>query len=347
MFSKQFLIPALVTIMALTACGNGEKPEFSGNITDKVYLKRDKSDNLSVVVMTPGKWRIYMGTRPDSINFNHPFAEGKQPGEFQLDVDSSNPHYFQVITTEGKAVLGESHLPLKGGYNFRDLGGIRTIKGRYTRWGKVFRSDELTHLTQGDLEYLAKIPIVSVVDFRSAAEMDEAPDRNPSTVVNNYKLSITPGNLESLDPGAIDELTEEQGDSIMKAINRQLVSDPAAIQQYKRFFQLLSDEENIPLLYHCTAGKDRTGMATFLFLYALGVDEYTIMDNYLASNDYLKDKYGPYVKMIPALEPLVTVKPGYLKAGVDEIVKEHGSIEDFLKKTLDVDISKLQRLYLY
>lgn len=109
----------------------------------------------------------------------------------------------------------------------------------------------------------------------------------------------------------------------------------------------MQDEVNLPLVFHCTAGKDRTGMAAYLFLYSLGVDEETIFSNYLDSNKYLQGKYGTYIQAYPALAPLLTVDRRFLEAGVKRIREEHGSVEKYLKEVVEVDIDKMRSIYLY
>lgn len=239
----------------------------------------------------------------------------------------------------------ERHLPLTGGYNFRDLGGYSTVDGKCIKWGKVFRSDDLYLLTPSDLIYLANIPLFSIVDFRSESEMLQAPDKLPASVKNVYDYPIAPGNLSSAIN--VSAISAEDADRIMREMNVLFVTDPVCIDQYRKFFRLLQQEDKTPLLFHCSAGKDRTGMASALFLYSLGVDEDTIMEDYLLSNEYLGDKYSHHIQAYPALEALFRVKPSFLRAALDQLKKDHGSVKDFLKNVLEVDIKKMEKIYLY
>jgi protein-tyrosine phosphatase len=88
-------------------------------------------------------------------------------------------------------------------------------------------------------------------------------------------------------------------------------------------------------------------MGAALFLASLGVDEQTIMEDYLSSNEYLGDKYSSLISAHPELEALITAKKEYLQAGLDRIKEKHGSIENYLKETLGVDMDKMKRIYLY
>ena len=178
-------------------------------------------------------------------------------------------------------------------------------------------SDDLHKLTEDDLNYLASIPLKSIVDFRGEEEQKFAPDKLPVSVVNEFKLPIDPGNVISL--MGLTDLDSTQMDSIMMRMNILFVTDKDFIGYYKEFFKLLQQEKNLPLLFHCSAGKDRTGMGAALILYALGVDEQTIMEDYLASNVYLSDKYAKEIAMNPNLKSVLSVKKEFLQAGLDQI----------------------------
>jgi protein-tyrosine phosphatase len=130
-------------------------------------------------------------------------------------------------------------------------------------------------------------------------------------------------------------------------LNRSLVSDSEYINCYRNYFALLNNESDVPLLFHCSAGKDRTGMAATLTLYALGVDEQTIMEDYMLSNTFLGDKYASYIAQYPNLGTMFQVRPDYINAGIEAIRSQYGSVENYLTSVLNVDIEKLRAKYLY
>jgi protein-tyrosine phosphatase len=132
----------------------------------------------------------------------------------------------------------------------------------------------------------------------------------------------------------------------MKYMNRLLVSDPACVRAFRIFFAIVQNNLSAPLIFHCSAGKDRTGMAAALVLYSLGVDEQTIMEDYLSSKIYLSDKYDAFIAKYPRAESIFTVKKMFLQAGINQIKRDHGSVMDYLTKVLKVDIVKMRRLYL-
>lgn len=113
-----------------------------------------------------GKWKLYTGTQVELINHSQPLLEGEGSGVFTLSVSQTSRNYFQLVTDGGKAILAERHLPMEGGFNFRDLGGRKTKDGRFVKWGKIFRSDDLYSLTEDDLNYLEGTLGVNVPTFR-------------------------------------------------------------------------------------------------------------------------------------------------------------------------------------
>lgn len=352
---KNIIIPFLIVLggYMLISCNEKEKKTgFSGSeITNNSRIIRDKNTKEAFLeINVPGKWEIYGSDSIDNINFSEPIKKGDKTGIFPLNVPTNERFYFELITETGSAILAERHLPMTGGFNFRDLGGIKNKDGKYIKWGKVFRGDELNNLTEDDLNYLSSIPIISIVDFRSEEEIKNAPDKNPVSLKKNYAFSINPGSQSAMtdfDFYDFSKITENQADSFMISLNKLLVIDSVSINRYKDFFKLLQNEDDIPLLFHCTAGKDRTGMGSALFLYSLNVDEDIIFNNYLDSNEFLESKYSGLKTKYPQLSAFFEVKPEFLKAGIDQIKKDHGTVENYLIQVLDVNLEKMQKIYLY
>lgn len=245
----------------------------------------------------------------------------------------------------GQTTKHMKHIELEGAYNVRDMGGIETADGKKVKWGVVYRADELGNMTSGDWAKLAQVPVVTVVDFRSDQEVAALADNIPTSVKNYCRLPIVPGNL-SADALAHMMSDEFDAEAFMVDANVMMVTDSAIIGQYREFFRLLQDPANTPLMFHCSAGKDRTGMAAALFLLSLGVDEETVFEDYLASNVYLEPKYADYIAQMPSLEPMFVVRRAYLQAGLDRIRADHGSVERYLREVLNVDTDKMKEMYL-
>lgn len=237
-----------------------------------------------------------------------------------------------------KEITPDRLLPIEGAYNVRDLGGYKTADGKRVKWQKVFRSGDLNHLTDTDLVCLNEIPIISFVDFRDSVEIATAPDKRPASLEHIFMLNINPGSISDL-----KEIQATNSGTILVEANKMLARDFQLA--YKEFFRILMDEANIPLLFHCSAGKDRTGFAAALFLASLGVDHETIMQDYMLSAEYVKEKYAAMVEQYPPLAPVMTVKPEYLQAAFDVIDQEYGGMENYLTNCLEVDLNKMKAMY--
>lgn len=162
---------------------------FESGITKYTSIIRDKiSKSASLKIDFSDEWSLFAETSLEDIDYTQPIAKGQGRGVFPLTISDPTRYYFVLVTANEKVVLSEQHLPMAGGYNFRDLGGYKTQDGRRVKWGKIFRSDDLHNLNDADLAYLASIPLVSIVDFRSEKEMMQAPDKNPVSVKQNYPL---------------------------------------------------------------------------------------------------------------------------------------------------------------
>jgi protein-tyrosine phosphatase len=130
---------------------------------------------------------------------------------------------------------------------------------------------------------------------------------------------------------------------MMEELYRVLVDE--ARPAYRQLFRLLTEIRNSPLLLHCSAGKDRTGLAAALILFALGTDRGTIYEDYCLSGACLKDKYAADFAATPHLEPLMTVHRSYLDAAFERIDGNYGGPENYLRRELGADIEGLREMY--
>jgi hypothetical protein len=164
-------------------------------------------------------------------------------------------------------------LPLVGAYNFRDLGGYRTADGRFTRWGRLFRSDTLHELTPADLDVLRDLGLLSVIDLRTAAELERT-GRGllASEPVRYLHLSVI---QEAT--GAQDAPQEAQENLAQRYLWYLDVGREALVEA----ITMVADGSNYPLVFHCAAGKDRTGVLAALVLDILGVERDVIVEDYV------------------------------------------------------------------
>ena len=229
-------------------------------------------------------------------------------------------------------------LPVTGAYNMRDLGGYQTIYGKHVKWKTLLRSDDLKGMTLEDLDYLSLLPLRTVIDFRGEAEKKIAPDHLPQTVSKYIPLPIKAGDLTDMAHFNRNSLSVAMQD-VYAFIIRNMQ------QIYKEFFHIISEKANAPLLFHCSAGKDRTGVAAALLLSALGVERETVMEDYMLSADPIQKKYEFITQTYPEFKPLTTVKEEYLRVAFNVIDEEYGGIENYLVNNLEVNLENLQFLY--
>ncbi len=247
-------------------------------------------------------------------------------------------------------MTGERHLPMEGGYNFRDLGGFSGAGGKHVVWRQLFRTDGLNTLTEADLACLAAIPVITVVDFRTAEENERSPDILPPSVKNVVHLPIAPGYMSERAVKKLEDYASP--DDFMFEMYRDLALDAAITASYRQFFAVIQagrdgrSGDTLPLIFHCSAGKDRTGFAAALILHALGVDREAILADYEASNGYLRDKYATVIAAKPHLKGLFTVKKAFLTEAFRLVESAYGSLEAYLETVLDVDIAALRRRFL-
>jgi protein-tyrosine phosphatase len=238
---------------------------------------------------------------------------------------------------------------LAGAANFRDLGGYATADGHHVRWGCIYRSADISKLTPSDLDTLRSRHIQYDVDLRGVQESAQAPDRiNPGT-----DYTLCPAGSDSVNGAMFRRLADVSpagGDSLMRVF----YSNTAYLTpRYKPFFdKLAAVPAGEALLFHCTAGKDRTGIGAALVLYALGVPYATIREDYEATNYYrAKENQRAMTGMVtqahisePVARALMSANGAWLDAAFDAIRTKYGSVDLFLSGQLGMDEGKLRLL---
>jgi protein-tyrosine phosphatase len=249
--------------------------------------------------------------------------------------------------------------------NLRDVGGYKTASGATVASGLVYRSNQLHNISAGDMLLLAELNLKNAFDLRTAAERNENLDELPAGV-NNVWLDVLadvpasgPANLTALlsDPQqANTELGDGKADELFKEAYRQCISLPSAQAAYRELFLALSDTNQLPALFHCTTGKDRTGWAAVALLTLLGVPMEAVKEDYLRSNDYILPMYDTLIQQFVAAggdrsipTAIFGVKEAYLNAAYDEMHTKYGSIENYFSEGLGISVdqqSALRDLYL-
>ncbi|MDR0275778.1 MAG: tyrosine-protein phosphatase [Burkholderiaceae bacterium] len=234
-------------------------------------------------------------------------------------------------------------LRLKGVSNFRDLGGYTGARGRTVRWRRLFRSGHLASLTPQDAATLRALGVTRVFDFRGVSE--RAALRYDLPGVAQHALPIEPAVVQHikdlLDAG--QRVTPARTVALMQQTYRAFVHDNAA-----PFAGLLAHmlESDAPLVFHCTAGKDRTGFAAALILLALGVPEPMVMQDYLLTNDCCRLPALGAAGRAPqdALQVLWGVQEEFLRAALQAVQEDFGGIDSYLSRQLGIGPRERQRL---
>ena len=252
-------------------------------------------------------------------------------------------------------------LPFTGAHNFRDLGGYKTEDGRTVKWGKIYRSDNLHSLTDEDLKYMKRLNIKSVVDFRSLEERESEPDRlNPDMTQVLLPINFQPKELnDDSIKNIIKDLTFGDLDSsnLLRDFNIVIVEEFA--EEYENFFRHIIENNAEPLVFHCTAGKDRAGFASAMILTILGVPREKVIEDYLLTNTYVKDHVDDKMLEIELktffradtdnLRKINLVEERYIQAAFDTIDSKWGGMDRYISEALNLnedDILKLQDFYL-
>lgn len=237
---------------------------------------------------------------------------------------------------------------MEGAVNFRDIGAYKTQDGKTVKLGKIYRSADISKLTDNDMKVMETKHIHTVIDFRGTIESAIAPDR----LLPNTDYTLCPAGSDSIpDAKQIVNLLKE-GDFLMTMYNSKSVKYYGA--RYKPLFQkllTLADTDS-SILYHCTGGRDRTGMATALVLYSLNVQMDIIEADFVASNIYLKNfNEKMYSQMSDSfginkqeIEDKFKLRPQLLQSFFTSIIKQYGSIENFMQEELGVGSKEIEIL---
>ncbi len=232
-------------------------------------------------------------------------------------------------------------LRLHGATNFRDLGGYPGHAGRELRWRRLFRSDHLGGLTEADKAVLAELGLAQALDFRGEAERAAVPYELPGVV--QHSLAIEPTVLQRMQgmAGAGHQLTATAVRDLMTDLYRAFVSDQA--HRFAELFEHLLQAQG-PLVFHCTAGKDRTGFAAALVLLALGVPRDVVVQDYMLSNVVFRPPPRQRDASSEALAVLWGVERGFLEAALQAVDADHGGVASYLQQRLGLSSAALDAL---
>ncbi|WP_406279700.1 tyrosine-protein phosphatase [Nocardia sp. NBC_00881] len=224
------------------------------------------------------------------------------------------------------AVAFDRSLHLQGVQNARDIGGYRTLDGRTVRTGSVYRGGQLNNATPDDLAVLTDRRVRVVHDLRTVFERELGPDRIPAGATAHWDDVI--GHA----PPAVMAATLTGGEGLYRAF----ITAPGADEAFAAVLRGIVDTTDGAVLFHCTAGKDRTGWTAAVLLTVLGVDRATVTEDYLLSNQFRNASPD---------DQLNGVRQSWLDAAFDQVNQTYGSFDTYVRDALeltDADIAALK-----
>lgn len=248
-------------------------------------------------------------------------------------------------------------LELEGGRNFRDLGGYPTEGGGRVRWGRLYRSGVMSYLSETDAAHLVDLGVRVVCDLRSPQERkrETVPWLRPGIEYLNWDYDGNKVSLYGLLGG--QAITPDTTRAAMLRLY-QALPDHFELP-YSALFARIA-QGDLPLIFNCSAGKDRTGLAAALVLTSLGVPWPVVLEDFVLTDTAvdleqvilqrrgsvgLDDRKGYISGVSPeARAPLLRADPAYLEAAFESIRANHGSVQGYLERRLGVTPDELTRI---
>ncbi len=246
-------------------------------------------------------------------------------------------------------------IELEGGRNFRDVGGYPTGDGQQVKWGKIYRSGTLYALTDADFALLDQRDIAVIADLRSNEERAGEPTMwrvdDPAILSWGYSQGDMLGGMREL--FSKEGLSAADVEQVMITLYREIPDQQAS--HYAAIFDELAGN-HLPLVVHCSAGKDRTGVGIGLILTALGVPRDVILEDYamsekyqeipaLEGRDYQFEEGDPQAALarLPKelVAPLLGSNPAYLASAFSAMEDKHGSVMNYIREELQVSDEEL------
>lgn len=263
--------------------------------------------------------------------------------------DGSSAYNDLLARGGDSATVAGRYIGLENTINFRDLGGLKTKDGRTVRKGFIYRSDNLSKLETADFDRFNALRIATVYDLRTDHEIEGKEDHLPAHVAYKHTPVVedNAGEIKGLKKRVLNgEITEQQA----KDMTARFYADAVTVNigNVKNILKQITSSDQ-PVLYHCSAGKDRTGIISALLLSILNVDRQVIVDDFMVSNYYRRDraektlgkaKLGRIIKPklnMDAIEILSTVDESFINATFNAIDSTYGGMEPFIENELGIN----------
>lgn len=349
MTRQLMLASAALAAAVLTTAASAAAPLTQAPVTQAAVAQEGRTFTVTWKAAKAGApVDVYVAARPDAPPAQRRLAANDDTDGQATFTDPAGagvrPYFFvqgdgarQGLWTAARVV------PLEGAANFRDIGGYPTKDGRHVKWGQVYRSNTLARLTAADFQKVNALGVRLVCDLRTDEERAIEPTLWVGTApvfVNSPKASLGANLSELFGKGP---LTAESMRATFIGFYGQMHEQYAG--EYRELFKRLLAGET-PMLMHCSAGKDRTGVGSALVLSALGVPRDIVVADYAMSETLLGTSLtinpdDPDAAMFARLPPevirvLMRTEPAYIEATFAAIEKQYGSVDAYLETALGV-----------
>jgi len=222
-------------------------------------------------------------------------------------------------------------IALDRAFNFRDLGGYQSTLGGHVRWRRIFRSDNLAALTDDDHQVLADLSISTVIDLRTPAELERLGKIRPSAAYEYHHLPMADVLPDTTDPNW------SSAEFVATRYGEMLTGADACV---RTALSIAADPRSYPLVFHCAAGKDRTGIVSLIILGLLGVSREDIIADYVRTQaamermvEFLtKDSPERAQQIAPHLPAIFGTQAGNMSGLMRMIDDRYGSIEEYVQQ---------------
>lgn len=224
--------------------------------------------------------------------------------------------------------------------NFRDFGGLPTENGKTIKTGIFYRSGSYRDLQLEDREFIQSLGIKNLFDYREGLEQDT--DEKQSELADTFHAVSASGHLGIFDDNDNGEVVKISDESMIDMYERLPIKNPA----YKVLFEVLIGEDSVPMLHNCTAGKDRTGVASALVQLCLGATMDSVLLDYMKSmeafdsimlNERRRLNGNSECDLLHKLPGLI-IKPSFLVTALDSILETYGSFDAYFTKEFGLDV---------
>ena len=344
--NKFLPLSIFIYLILFTSCSN---KEYEINI---VCTKNETGDYIikwETFPQIPGNVKIYRSDNPEDFS--------GQPIEIELPVqdgiailkkDNSPLSYFKLVFEKNsQAITSCRAIETESIINLRGLGGYFNQFNKQVKWGKLYRSGSLSSASQSDINLLKALNIKTAIDLRTDKEIALKPA--PYFLTQTFRLPLRGFDAELYAKKIIDgEMKKGDAFILQQDLYATLIDNNT--DYFKRYFEILSDSSNYPVIFYCAFGKDRVGIMAALTLSALGIDEHQVHDDYMLSNSHID-----FNKIISKADTLSSEKQEALTTLLSSqrqtieytrkrIEKRYGSLENYFEKELKLTNEKREKL---